>query len=480
MLRLTHHPSEWVSPAWSPDGTQIAFHQLSGADTGLYVVPALGGVERKLRSTRVAHPPVDLRISWSSDGKWIAFTDYLPQTTEPRVYLLSVENLDSRQVAHAPRCMYDGLPAFSRSSKQLAYECLHTSIEFGIYSVALPDGAPKLIATHPNFPLGMAWSADDRSLFFSEVGDHINEVSLSDGSIRELMLRQSAGMPTISTRGDKLAYSSTSHNINIWRKDLLHPEIPAQRLMSSTREQGQAQYSPDGKHIAFGSNRSGTWEVWLSDADGGNLVQVSKQGGFGPRWSYDGKKIAFDSAAEIYIADVSELVPRKLVTSVPLVFLPSWSHDGKWIYFTSHESARQRTYRCPSAGGDAEPLSTQTAYSPLESDDGSKVYFTTLTSRPILKAVSLDRLGAEFPVEGLPPLLTAGNWAIAPGGIYFVSAEAPRLLQYFDVKTTKTHRVFELEKDFDWGLSVSADGRWVLYSQLDEENTDIMIVDHFR
>src|SRR5580700_2550991 len=49
LLRLTHHPSDWIAPAWSPDGTQIAFHRLAGADTGVYVVPALGGPERRLR-----------------------------------------------------------------------------------------------------------------------------------------------------------------------------------------------------------------------------------------------------------------------------------------------------------------------------------------------------------------------------------------------------------------------------------------------
>src|SRR5580658_7064845 len=57
LLRLTHHPSDWISSAWSPDGTQIAFHRLAADDNGIYVVPALGGPERRLIAT---HTPYDL------------------------------------------------------------------------------------------------------------------------------------------------------------------------------------------------------------------------------------------------------------------------------------------------------------------------------------------------------------------------------------------------------------------------------------
>jgi hypothetical protein len=67
------------------------------------------------------------------------------------------------------------------------------------------------------------------------------------------------------------------------------------------------------------------------------------------------------------------------------------------------------------------------------------------------------------------------------GGRYlFCPADAPMSVNYFDFTTKEIREVFKVEKNFDDGLSVSPDGHWLLYSQLDEEDSDIMIVDHFR
>ena len=108
LLRLTQHPSDAMSPAWSPDGTQIAFHRMAGADTGIYVIPSLGGPERKLRSTRMPWRGFS-KISWSPDGKWIAFAEELPvQETVVGMYLLSTETLEATQIPISPKCESEG------------------------------------------------------------------------------------------------------------------------------------------------------------------------------------------------------------------------------------------------------------------------------------------------------------------------------------------------------------------------------------
>ena len=70
-------------------------------------------------------------------------------------------------------------------------------------------------------------------------------------------------------------------------------------------------------------------------------------------------------------------------------------------------------------------------------------------------------------------------WALSPGGIYFVPAEAPRSLRYFDFATRQIRPIFEVDKDFGSGLSVSPDGRWITLFTSCDVNSDIMLVDHF-
>ena len=80
----------------------------------------------------------------------------------------------------------------------------------------------------------------------------------------------------------------------------------------------------------------------------------------------------------------------------------------------------------------------------------------------------------------MPLIRAAELWTLSREGIYFVPDEAPRSLRYFDFASKRIRPIFELDKDFYSGLSVSPDGRWILYSLESDVNSDIMLVDQFR
>jgi len=72
------------------------------------------------------------------------------------------------------------------------------------------------------------------------------------------------------------------------------------------------QFSPDGQRIAFMSDRSGPWQIWMSNADGSDPKQVSfTDSGGTPRWSPDGRSIAFDAPLDggtyVFVAPIDNL-----------------------------------------------------------------------------------------------------------------------------------------------------------------------------
>jgi Tol biopolymer transport system component len=348
-----------------------------------------------------------------------------------------------------------------------------------------------MVASFLGLPGGLTWSADDKELIYSLddwFTSELSEVTVANGSVKRLTFAGNARLPTVSPKGDKLAFDSYSGSANIWRRDLLHPEAPAVELIPSTRSQASPQYSPDGKHVAFQSERSGVQGDWVSSDDGRNLMQISTPHVISgsPQWSPDGKKIAFDSRPldrwEIYVTDVAEGNPRKLVTNISSVFRPHWSRDGRWIYFRSYETGRTGIYRCPASGGDAIALSKDVdGYGPQESFDGRTVYFTSNTANAVMKRIDVPaQPGTESEVEGFPRLRSSQSWTLTPSGIYFVPAETPKSVRYFDFASKQIRPIFEVDKNLGNGLSVSPDGRWILYTQRGDVNSDIMLVDHFH
>ena len=480
--RLTHKPSEWLAPAWSPDGRKIAFARKSTSDSGVFEISAIGGPERKLASALFSYT-AHMSLSWSNDDRLLAYGD------GATVMHLDRHSGEQRKLTKPAECSIIWSPVFSPDGTRMAFLCSKN----GLVSVFLmrPDGTDaRELTKDVSLPQLLAWSADGRRVLLANgPTNQLIDVDVENGKESIFAFTQDAGEPAVARRGNRLAYTRTHENVNIWGTSVAPGGPEAHRLMvSSTRAQQAPDISPDGKRIAFESDRSGVREVWVSDIDGGNAVQLTHLNHplMGtPRWSPTGHLIAFDSRAggpaSVYVVDPDGGVPRKVSTKIKGPSVPTWSRDGNWIYFSSEQN--HEIYKMSAQGGEATLVAKgQWIANGKESVDGKWLYFAEGGADSEIRIVSSSG-GEHRPLAGMPNVRDATAWALARDGIFFLDRRAqPATINFFEFSTKKIRQIVTLNKPpATWGgLSLSPDGKWLVYSQVDNIPSDIMLVDHFK
>ncbi len=391
-LRLTSDPNPNRNPAWSPDGRNIAFVRVSPTESGVFIVPALGGPERRIAGVRWENhwDLYGAGLSWSPDARFLAISDKAAEQDPGGVFVLAIDGSGSRRLTLPPAGnVRDVAPTISPNGQMVAFIRVTSGGVGDIYLVPFAGGEVRRLTSVEAWLERIAWTPDGRDLVYSSGGGLTDgtlwRVSASGGIPERLPVPDSnAASPAIASRGTRLAYTHRSFDANVWRLDLGRAPFratPAKAVLASTRYEAGPQFSPDGKRIAFHSDRSGAFEIWASDADGANAVQLTALGRSNtgtPRWSPDGRHIAFDArvagAADIFVIDPDGGPAHRLTTDTSDDVVPSWSRDGRWVYFASKRTPRWEVWKVAADGGKAVQVTRQGGFAAFESRDGKTLY----------------------------------------------------------------------------------------------------------
>jgi Tol biopolymer transport system component len=450
----------------------------------------------------VSVPPDSyLALSWSSDGRWLAFSEHVSEEEPARIVRVSLQSLEKESLTSPlAGTLGDFDPAFSPDGTQLAFvrsgSGKHTLGGLDVWIQPLKGGPGRRLTFEKYDWCGeLAWMPDGTEVLFSAGPftefSRVLRMRLAGGE-PELVAGLGEAASELSVRGTRATYVQAVHisPARIWRvpgpRAKPHSRAP-EVLIESSGSDLDAAWSPDGRRIAFESTRSGQYSIWVCERDGGRPMQLTnfaKATGT-PRWSPDGHTIAFDSPEagdlNVYVIDADGRVARRLTPETSSDYRGVWSRDGRWIYFVSDRSGRSQIWRIPSAGGPAARVTDGgAAYSEVSWDD-RHLYFARSEFGTGIWRVPVGGGTETEVVHG--PIPHALDWALSARSLVYVAAGGGEdyVIRSLDLRTGRETELFRKTGLLSHGrLAVSADDEWLLFSEWAPGQSQLRLVESFR
>ena len=516
--RLTTDPGDDYAPSWSPDGRQIAFLRRFGHGARIHVISALGGPDQEVSDFPVGasrpQSPFGVHITWSPDGRYVvAGRDAGDAADESSgLYLIPIDGGPARPMTRPKPPAFHFSPVFSPDGRRVTYASCETPrlSNCGVNIVDVdrsftPASAARTLTSQPVLPAGTAWSRDGKSILF--VGEGSSSWNLwrlwIDGTREPETIELAGGHvehPATAASRDRLVFSHYDWEMHLYR---FAPGKPLERFAASSSFEADPHFSPDGGHIAFNSGRSGKVAIWVAAADGSDprqLTSTSRGWGWqgGPRWSPDGRTIAFcaydpDERVHVWTIPAEGGTPRLITKPTGEQTMPTWSRDGKWVYFSEAREGSAgawlggpgaEIWRVPATGGAAEQLTrTGTGFLAYETADGANLmYQPTYGDSPLLM---MPLKGGGSP-RRLVECVRSASFVPVGTTVIYVACDAGTSppLRSIDTVSGRDRLLGTLEHSppdqIGSNLAVSPDRKTILFTGLMRRGADLMLIENFQ
>jgi Tol biopolymer transport system component len=347
--------------------------------------------------------------------------------------------------------------------------------------------APKEI--RPNGPIhSPKWSVDGKSIFYLHGYEPgvIHRVRLDGTPADPLPGHRPSGWLTVAKAangGMRIVYPEGNLAFRVNRLRLPSPtsDEPPQSsptvLVESTRQDVEPRVSPDGQQIVFVSNRSGPFELWLTNRNGAPAQQLTFLNATGmgkPSWSPEGKSIAFcarvGDAPRIYVLT---LIDRSVRAVAEGGEGPSWTPDGSYLYFAKHLGARLTIWRIAREQKNAEPLTDQGGMGPTVSPDSKWIYYVH-----DLKLWRRALNGGD--AEVVAPGFGSGSYEIRNDWVYYLEYDPKQTgrkrlpVRALNLITRQAKTLGWVDEPIGDGFAVDPKGQFLYYSFRTRKETDLM------
>jgi eukaryotic-like serine/threonine-protein kinase len=331
-------------PRWSPEGRRLLFL----SERGLEVIPALGGPSKLILPVQEGTWSDG---TWSPDGRAIAYA------LGDSVYVRSLEGGVARGLARlreAHSCTWspDGrwLVCVSGNRQFVTNQGFGNRATSSVWLIPAAGGAAVRVTDDESLNMSPAWLPGRPSLLFVSNRDggrdiyqvHLTRAGGPAGDAARLTTGLNAAEVSVSADGRGLAYAAFTETSNVWALPIPTSGIAsvsrAEPVTRGTQVIETFDVSPDGRWLAFDSDRGGTQQIYRVPLAGGEPEQLTvgdDEPAFYPSVSPDGRELAYHAfrggMRHVFVVPAEGGTPTQVTTGSGQSRAPQWSPDGRTL-----------------------------------------------------------------------------------------------------------------------------------------------------